>query len=318
MPLPLDFLKQIINVHWGGGVSFVSGADGESASDDLVRYIKFQNTSDPTEARWVGLGSLSFSNAAFCECSSYGYVGADEDGKNGNPVFLLGGQDLADDTTRGVIMASRDGKNWSEVYRLPQGNDDESQVFGLVWDGHQFWGGAGHLVYTAPGFHQDDVLLSSHDGFSWTEAGRAITHSSATIGGGYDHGLLAAKCSDRVLDQFENGVPDGVYGYDKGKDILIRPTTLQTIIYQSGVLGLAANPPSPTVLRNGKSVNVGIPVMAVAYAGGVWVAVGGTDSGQPQSAHSFDDGNTWVVDPTPGDSRKIWTVSGATKTELAT
>jgi hypothetical protein len=282
-----DVLTRIVNVHWGG--AFISGADGQFPTDDLVRSITF----DSTAARWAGLGSLSFGGAGFAGCSACG------------PVVVLGGRDESGNSC-GVIMASKDGNSWNEVYRVTQGTDDASEVFGLVWDGVQFWGGAGHLVVSESDDDQRyDILLSSPDGFEWSEAGR-----HAVSGSDYTKGLLAAKCSGRVTDESGNGVPDGVYGYNSETDTLIVPTLLQKIDYATGHVKLASDTPPTTVLRNGGSVDVGIPVVAVAYAQGIWVAVGGKDGGNPRAVHSFDDGMTWTEDAVAGNSHKIWTVSG--------
>jgi hypothetical protein len=89
-------------------------------------------------------------------------------------------------------------------------------------------------------------------------------------------------------------VPDGVYGYDVQKDILIAPSVPPAIHYDDGVM--RADPKSTVVVTakgNITTVDVGILVNCVAYAGGIWMAAGGTDPA-PMTAYSIDDGMTWT------------------------
>jgi hypothetical protein len=313
-----DFFDRIVNVHWPkklrpitGGV-FIAGESGATTSDTNIYYMRVGAGADldPTGKFpvWRNLGTLDFgktegdSFTGDVQGSAYGLVG----GKS--PVFVLVGGGGSSHSV-GTIMASRDGLNWSRVFTLTDTAPGLRgvNIFGVVWDGAQFWAG-GHLdinytPVTDPFLRQVDILLHSLDGFSWGEVARVenvfgpVTNPDASWSlGEYKTGFLAEHCSGVVVDSNGNGVPGGNYGYIKDDNILLAPTTPQAIDYFSGgvdigtpdgVSNLGANVPFP--------VDPGLPTLCTATAGGVWVYAGGV----PGPSYI---GMAAVLLPSPGES----------------
>jgi hypothetical protein len=297
--------RMFIEVHWRSG-PFVSGATRYADIDTAIRALVM---GDPPHWDNLGVGAFELGEVMGAAVGAGCFV-------------LVGAANSQSTYSYGVIMASRDGRTWESVYTGQRLGDTDtangSMVFGVVWDGAKFWAGA-HESNNGPNpatdVYEVDLLLSSEDGRRWDEAGR---HNIpiAEWGDGYETGLLAAHCSDKVKDSLENGVPDGFYGTKQLADseLLIRPTSVRTIDYLFGGL---SNPDggifASTVIVGGRTVEVGIPVAAVAYAAGKWVAVGGAfaDGEAAQSAHSADDGETWARIDTDGISAAMCSVVGA-------
>jgi hypothetical protein len=304
MPYSQDLLTQIVNVHWGGGGVFIA-----VNQDGNIYYLK-PGGANPT---WEDLGTLGFVQgtpddfSGFPEACAFGLTSV-MDGEGNvigqQSVFVIVGG-IGHSNSKGMIMASRDGKNWSKVFSF--GADSEtyrgSNTFGVVFneDDQKFYAG-GHQSDSSFDHEsgittntQTDLLFSSPDGFTWSAAG---SHAIIVSGNPpppypeYNTGLLAAHCSTRVVDDNGNGVPGGIYGYNEAQAILIAPTNVPTIGYLGGTAGLslstsvkvtissdddpAAYPPDP-----------GIPTTCVANAGGEWVIAGGISDpaggGQPPS-----------------------------------
>ena len=209
--------------------------------------------------------------------------------------------------------------------------------------------GAQQAIFTTSIF---DEVYSSDDGKIWKKT-ESITITATHVfegyidhieilatgptddNGNYNGNLLAKHCSKRVLDKNGLPQPDGIYGYDKKKNILITPEVMPAIIYGTGTHDptfIVLDPFHPErggeakstvkVIKkdeNGKDitkiVDTGVPqVWSVAFAGGVWQAAGGgiTPNQGSMVATSIDDGETWTRVETgigTGDS-SIETMSG--------
>jgi hypothetical protein len=241
---------------------------------------------------------------------------------HGKATFIMVGAYNSGTThAYGVIMASTNGLDWQEVYTGRKFGDVPtlvgSNVFGVVWDGNQFWAGAHeeHNGDVALGeVHQDDILLNSTDGLSWTEVGRKVI-DFYDWPAGYTKGLLVPHCSGAVKDTNGNGVPDGIYGIRRNEagDVLtvIHPTVVPTIDYLVGGSSVPTDPGN--VVRNGEAVDVGIHVTCVANTGNIWVAGGGefAAGARAASSYSFDDGITWQPLLVSGESAAIAGIVGA-------
>ena len=294
--------ERLREVHWGwAGGRFVSGATRYSDIDTVIRYLEMRARTDIP--RWENLGVGAFGTSGEVMGAAVG-AGA---------AVLVGAANSYSTDTQGIIVASRDGRIWEQVYTGEKFDDTPtargSSVFGVVWDGSHFWAGA-HESNNGPGpddVYEVDILLSSDDGFRWTEAGR-VNIPFAEWPEGYLTGLLVPHCSEAVKDDNGNAVPDGIYG--KKDALLIRPSTIQAIDYMFGGTGLGTF--ATTVMVNERPVEVGIPVVCVANAGDVWLAGGGTmaEGVSAQSAFSIDDGETWTKLETPGVSAMIDCIVG--------
>lgn len=291
--------RRLIEVHWSGGL-FISGAARYSYIDTTIRLL-----ATAALPRWEPLGMGAFTDGEIMGSAVGGGV-----------FVLVGAANSGTTHSQGVIMASRDGREWEQVYVGLNPDDSDtstgSVVFGAVWDGKNFWAGA-HESHN-PGRDMDpyeiDILLSSNDGFSWAEAGRRVIPFAEWSSPGYPTGLLEAHCAEAVRDSNGNRVPDGIYGH-KGA-LLIRPSTVQRINYLFGNPIADASFEPRVVINDRTTIDVGIPVACVGYAGGAWLAGGGsyTAGASAQSAYSTDDGLTWMKLDTPGLSAFLCTISG--------
>jgi hypothetical protein len=305
---PQDALTHIVNVHWasGGGVFIAINSNGN------VYYLELDDQNDQT-AVWEDLGTLGFVGPdpdhfiPFPTGCSYGMTSIKDAAGNvieKKPVFVIvGGNGNA--TSPGIIMASKNGRDWSRVFTFETTSDTYlgASVWAVAWDEvAQMFFAAGHqtdhfLDHDAEYNWQaeTDLLFSSSDGFSWSEAGR---HQVKIEGPTFEPlppwpddtaGLLNSHCSPRVLDFNGYNVPDGNYGYDKDKDLLIQPNDKMSLNYLFGGIGYSlgtgiivtgsgegALPPSSPGLS---------AVTCVATAGGQWVVAGGiydpAGGGQP-------------------------------------
>lgn len=324
-----DFFNRIVNVHWpeeapkpSGGVFIAGDFNGN------IHYLRV-GVGVTGAPKWQNLGQHAFAESERILGSAYGLVGGKE------PAFVLVGGG-GSTTARGVIMASQDGLNWSQVFTFGAMSDTftGATIFGVTWDGSSFWAG-GHQSDSFADFDTEirwmtevDVLFNSPDGFSWSEAGRYVMRVDSAGGAPfppwpeYTTGLLESHCSDVVRDNSNNnGVPGGVFGYDQASETLIAPTDPPAIDYFTGGVGVGAGGAVnviKTKVGAGGSFpsNPGLPVLGVATAGGSWVAAGGdtsTSEGVGQAAimipSSVDEhGFTWKrLDP---DGKAIDTICG--------
>ena len=322
--IPLDVLSKIVNVHWSGGGVFIAGN-----VDSNIYYLKLP----ATEPEWQDLGKLEFhqeEEGGFVtgRVAGSAYATTDIKDEDGNvisqePVFVLvGGSGFANEI--GIIMASKDGLNWTRVFSFGT-TDSETYVgagiFGIVWDDEakMFYAG-GHQAdqFVDPDAdlkweQQADILFASPDGFSWHEADRhemRVEASSTEIieFPEYKTGLLVAHCSTHVKDGNNNGVPDGNYG--KSGNLLIAPAEVSKINYLAGLYlydipqgssGLVVTDLGEEVPPPAYPTDAGIPVTCTAVVGGEWMAAGGvvgnfdSGTGNSQAARlvSREDGYIW-------------------------
>ena len=308
-----DYFGRIVNVHWPkklgpmtGGV-FIAGD-----YDSNIYYMKVGEGGkiDPTGALpvWQNLGTLDFTldDGMFngrVQGSAYGLV------NDKNPVFVLvGGGGTA--TSRGIIMASRDGLSWSRAFSfgVDSGTYRGANLFGVVWDGTSFWAGGHQTDNFSEGdvnwMSETDILFHSSDGFSWNEAGRFVLRIDKPVGGpfppwpDYITGLLAAHCSGKVVDSYGNGVPGGNYGYDADNNILLAPIDPSVVEYFYG--GVSISTPNGVSNRGADvpfPVDPGLPILCTATAGGTWVYAGGRK--EPSL------GMATVLLPSPGDAANV-------------
>jgi len=317
VPVALDLLTRVRNIHWkvGGGV-FVNGGGTQ-------RYLKMGKTSG-VKWTWTDLGPLDFSSVGTSHASSFAKVGNPP-----LPVFLLGGNDFGGETgettDNGLIVASNDGLSWSRVHTVASGDAfSDAMLLGIVWDKAAQCFYAGAHIFTVQGRDlpdlDEDILLQSFNGRTWSEIAREGWASTSV---GHTEGLLAQHCSKRVTDSFGNGVPDGVYGFDANNDILIAPSVVPAIHYNDGLIRshpvstVAVKTKAPDGTEITRTVDVGIPVNCVAYAGGIWMAAGGTPT-DPMTAYSIDDGATWtkITTEKEEDPEEILTMCCASETDL--
>lgn len=272
--------------------------------------------------------------------SAYGLVGSTvQKPDTGQPIFLLGGsrfhEELYGTSDEGIIMASSDGVNWQKVHSfvgIPyqdelvvdpnphhEGQTSHASIHSILWDGVEFWAG-GYVIDqvnrgSSEGQHEtkSDVLFHSSDGFNWSEVGRNsvswLTHDVAP-----DlpkQGLLAAHCVSIFIDANGNNVPSGVWGEDKAKKIRIGPIQPPTVDYTGNddrsylfvmPIGTSGTVQIVSEVEGRTTAETGIAgIMGVAFAGGIWWAVGSTiasdtaGNGSAAGAYSLDNGKTWTA-----------------------
>jgi hypothetical protein len=263
-----DVLTRIYNVQWEGG-------EGVFVSGDGAGYARYSKDGQ----NWTGLGNLDFFDASphggsgQIIASSYALAGTEE-----TPVFLLGGNAAPKPDVEiypsAVIMASRNGSNWTNVFNLKSDHSHATVVTGLVRDetdktfyaNINFFDSDGHLL---------KKCYRSSDGFGWAEGG----------------GTFESHCKGKLP-----GKPDGYYGYDEAKDILIRPSDDGSGVIVKKRVGVSDPPVYETTLVTSGAM-VDMTPAAVAYAAGTWVTVGGGDPtvARACTASSIDDGTTWIM-----------------------
>ncbi len=335
-PIAMGLFQKCIGVGWGGGATFVTGCFNSSNSTSIFTFTFPNKNEGPDNPKVTGVGN-AFGGGGNFGGSALGSSTNQVKPKDTTPpaIIVAGAIDASHTNAIGKIAHSSDFKTFETVYTQPNTPPDGfgASVLGVVWDGSSFWG-AGHLSESGiidPGgadpifFIKDhDILLHSTNGLSWSEAGRNTFVFEQDLFGIIEDtyppdfaayvGLLVSHCDSQVTDSNGHAVPDGFYGNDKDGSVLIKPSSIGALDYVTGLPLLAQGP--TTVLRNGKSVDVGIQVGGVAFAGGIWLAVGGPDSGgsqgngSPEAAYSFDGGETWnIIHGLNGDSNFL-TVSG--------
>jgi hypothetical protein len=325
-PYSQDVLTRIVNVQWGGGGVFVAG-DLNSG----IFYLKLGVEAETDEGpAWENLGQLDFEQGNVGRVLGSAFASIADNRGNKNPVFVLVGGG-GSTTSIGIIMASRDGKNWSRVFSYGAGGGDTylgATILGVVWDeaAKLFYAG-GHQSDSFSDFEagyawmsETDLLFQSSDGYSWSEIGRNERRVEAHGGAAfpplpeYDTGLLSAHCSDRVKDINDSNVPGGVYGYDEDKNFLIKPAELQVVDYSTGGVGgygsagiTVSNPDPEAVIPSAT-----IPTTCVATVGGRWVIAGGSFGSPPQAAvlTSSEDGPIWKRTDPPGTDLIVTMTAG--------
>jgi hypothetical protein len=284
MPLTLDFLKYVLNIHWGGdeGGRFASGDQW-----GFVRYAKI----DKKEAAqdWQGITNVataSIDSGGLFGKGSIGVIyGASYAPVGGNPTadppvkprptFVLTGTNRhregfdqnKPEVIHNIIMASHDGEHWDTVIDEVSLLTATSRAYrDLVWDSGSFF------CKTINGAVEG--CYKSADGYSW----------------GADGGTFASHCKGVLVGQ-----PDGLYGYDDANDILIWPDWIDG--GSGGVKVKKKADDGISYTTSSISFGTETAVDCVAFAGGIWVGGGNTTySGSLNTAcimTSIDDGKTW-------------------------
>lgn len=306
MPLDLDFLTRVVNVHWGGGI-YVTGSQWFYTNPASVVWT---NEIDDTENLTDWSKTIStphgggFMPSAFPGSGVCALVGPTD---NKAPMFVLGG--LQDNIEEGgppgaaMMMTSNDGVSWS-----PQTFVSSGDVYLLTWDEDKQAFYAGMWDYSQLLDPESDrilieIALRSTDGLHWTEVGRQSGDtSSARIS------PIEQYCSDKVIDVHGYKVPTSIFGYDEENDILITPDPVSMSFgtgYPAGEeiahghkLKIIRGPENDHPGTATKALPAGMDrVWAVAYAAGIWQAAGQTSTfpGHGVVATSIDDGQSWTI-----------------------
>jgi hypothetical protein len=305
MAFAQDLLTRIIDVHWGGGV-FIAGDDQSN-----IFFL------EAGKNEWKNLGKLGFAED---EGSMFtGWVQGSSYADKSRPVFVLvggGGRTKS----LGIILASDDGLKWTRVFQIGEDSDSfaGANMFGVVWndDDNAFYAGGHQYDLSEALAVQTDLLFRSVDGYNWVEADRRSTTYSPDTVPEYKTGLLVSKCSTRIVDGNGNGVPDGVYAYDKASKILMAPVNVPTIDYLNGTISVApSGPGGGIVVDNGGEgptppSDPNISAIGVAFSSGNWLAAGGSFPDYSTEAAIFGQDEKWLrLDP-PGEGPVVTVIGG--------
>jgi len=286
VPVSLDLLTRVRNIRWGGG-KFVAGSGRPNAAGD--KPAVFYSAADAKT--WEVLTPFP----------DFGTIWS---GSYHQSVWLLGGDDgataLGSGSEQGMIMRSTNGRNWTEVHRVPIIDNRfyiNSSILAIVWDQNEkaFFAEGSQFENGRPtGPQQVNMLYRSTNGTSWEEVGRkTFVYNGLDFAQAEKEGLIVPHCSGKVKDWKDTPVPDGVFG--ESSSVLIEPTDPAAVNYASGNVR-GGTEPTVKITRAAPGggttiVNTGISfVSAVAYAGGIWIA-----TGLNQIARSVDNGNTWAI-----------------------
>ena len=309
---PMGLGQKCIGVQWGGDAQFaaawVDNGGALNEQDSSAQWVEVSGKDKDALGRTDFTSATAFSPGEFVLCLAGGVI----DDKT--PAFVAvtgtGG-------TQGVgaIYHSPNGKFWSKVFTLP--NDGGSfgpdvAIGALCWivtfDGTQFWAAGNKAAnVTDPddpsrsGVYNFDILLSSSDGQSWSEAG------SQTIfqGDPFEDtsGLIVPHLSEDVKNGQGIGAPSGYYGIktrsSDGSKVIIKPSGSFQVDSRDGAYDLTS-PSTEVRISGGKksSNDLGFSVAGVAYGGkgtNLWLAVGPWNKGgNGTAAVSTDDGETWT------------------------
>jgi hypothetical protein len=324
VPLDLDFLTQIINVHWGGGAVFVFGGLEEDDGQGNI-YCATVNEGDP-EIQKI-LMPRSFEPIG----SSYHLVGDDD-----TATFLMCGNefemiDTTDDVGNPVrfvrffsmIYISNDGLHWRKAReQAGTGNPFQHETttsanpMGLVWNEtrQSFY----YDQLNTAGTSLSDQILSSSDGADWGMV------SSADVTGvdplTYRSTFPDTYCVDNdCLDELDQHVPDGVMDSDGDEDngVTMQPEKPPLSFYAQGTHSFNFSSSGETYGSNKVQIKIvetdetghktttnstkvipGVAkVMCVAGVNDIWMAGGfkGLDfDGGGSIAMSVDRGQTWT------------------------
>lgn len=272
-------------VEVGGGIFANGGSDG------YVRYARTE-TKNNYQIWEILLASEVGASVREVFCSSYANI-------NGTPTFLLGGNNNygQSDGWSGLILLSNDGRNWTTVLTVWEQFSNNADVVNLVWDVNEGAFYADVDVHASTVSDNGYRLYRSPDGHTWTR----INIGTPPV---FSEAVFKSHCNGKIP-----GVEDGYYGYDAVHDVLIQPWSSNNVLV--------------SIAGVDEIIDTGLGfVYAVAYAGGIWIAVGGnTSSDYPALASSTDNGKTWVQVPIPVPSTSlsgdvIVTVIGAPITDF--
>lgn len=197
--LGLDFLTQIVNVHWDEGEDFLySGGDGMVGSHDGVNWEPMPSSipalsmafiddcwiaitgnggrgyyrSEDSAKSWQAFSPPSGFFDTVAAMQPLGPDGKPKLDSNGEPVpawFAMSGQ--SEDGNNYVVFTSNDkGDSWKLALSVDASRTDTSQEFGTKVDGcgGAFFYGSGKTTYNDFGTYGEGFLYVSTDGLSFS------------------------------------------------------------------------------------------------------------------------------------------------------
>jgi hypothetical protein len=293
----LDPLMAVVNL---GG----TGVGGRFVSGDhwgFVRYAKIDKKED--KQNWKGIidvATRTIEGAEFGQSAngnifgaSYGLAGGNKKAdppRKGKPTFVLTGSQVhrqdfdvtKPEVIHSIIMASHDGEHWDTVVdRVTLLLPATALLFSdLVWDKDANKGNGSFFCKTVQQPELTEGCYQSADGYSWTAGGGKFE----------DHckGVHREKGPPDL-----KGQPDGLYGYDKSKDLLIWPES-----GSGGVKIKKKTKDGKGYTEESMSIGTDFGATCVAFVGGIWEVGGDIPiAGGPQNTAatytSTDDGKTW-------------------------
>jgi hypothetical protein len=296
-----DPLQTIVNVSWGGGSLFAAGqvttVPGSNPQHNLEILTSKVKTKAQKAINWSQREELVVGSSVFDpRASAYGNPGADPSaGVKGTPTLLIGGNEIrfgpagAGFVYHTFIMTSTDGGlTWTRTH-----DQENGFVVAMAYDPKEQAFYAQHTQIDPSTNTYSWTVLTSSDGSSW---------GVASSGDGANDGLYASPiitsiCDPIYQDGEGNNCPGGIYGYDKKKGIVIAPyPPFPAFHYESRDYGQQIQ----IITKDGsgddiKSVGGMDTVYAVAFAGGIWQAAGGSGDSTGVIAASIDDGKTWQI-----------------------
>lgn len=307
-PIPnAGLLQGVVGVGWGGGAVFVIGVGRLTNVDAPVQYLDLKNKS---KAKQKDLAFTQDVNLVGDGGDIFGVTYATREviGGKGTPSYVAVGSDFGRSThSKGVILHSQDAINWTQVYsQEPIGGEFSlgTSCWIVVHDGAKFWAGAHEstndsLFNDPENINEYDFVVTSEDGSSWTIAGQNKINFNDWPNYDQHNGLIVPHLDRHPFTNGQDfGCPGGYFGIRLSADgntlkTAIRPSADFTVNSLQGIW--SSFTPNTTVLRNGTSVEVGIPVSCVGYSNGIWMAGGGNflEGESCQAAVSADDGQTW-------------------------
>lgn len=317
-PIRLDPLQAIVNFGGKGGAgTFVTG---DECCGNMCGV--YDNLKDPAD--WTFLGELGFSSGGNTNGASYRNLGADKDGKNGTPTFVLVGCNFGSQSGEdqfGVIMTSHDGSNWFQSAKITEegGNRNSATCMGIVWDekAHAWY----VSVQTDISFGDPDVddilwqkLYRSSNGLSWSEAGRQRIFQDEPP----SEGMLVAHYHNAA------GTRDGIFGYWEKRDesgkisesILVEAENPCFANVVGGSIDVGGGGNVLITHKLGRKTKVssvypGVSALCATFAGNIMVAggIGGTITS------SVDMGKTWDYQARSPDG-DVFCAAGASKKDF--
>jgi hypothetical protein len=269
-PLAPDVLTHIINVHWGGGATFVIGDDSGQIWRCVLKDINSAPNLDKIKEQF---GEPFPDNTASGEVDCGSFANVTIAGVT-TPVFVLGGFDWQFEGSilypAGMIKTSPDGISWKTI-SYDEGNDG-------IWrlPRRMIWDEANQKFYadvewrSAQSFGVDPTFAretwASSDGVNW----EVVAHQE---GQGGPNSSFDAHCKYKRQD--EEGFESGRFGVDPAKQ------------------GSTAHFNFGHVIDDGLLITIeDLPgQISLVFAGGLWGSEGKTDGSAFEV--SGDDANTW-------------------------
>jgi hypothetical protein len=319
MPLALDIVTRLVNVHWKeidiGGFFAVSTEQIDEAQaisgkifGGTVGPKKEAETDGAIDSSWSGVHAA----IAAYRCQSYALVNGEQTHydngaiieKGGKPTFVIGGHWVG----FGEIKISHNGKNWTTATTQEEPSEAGTTGFSnIVWDAtNRAFYAMSDFLFNADAYAQGQIWRSS-DGNSWSK----IAEATAMVADDYDVNIppleaqFLTHCT-KPENRVGVGISDGFAGFDYTKGILMYPTGAgrgQPTIGGGSNVGTSITIEflGSTDTPGDASRQVSLPVdliFGVAWAGGTWCAFGfdtsaGFENHPFKVFASIDNGETW-------------------------